>query len=172
VAANRRIPRIARGRGPLAAAAVRIPVEAETAERSVASLPPRHFFLRADSWPADFRGAEDLLGKLFELAQNGDNDFEAFQAWPNGVAAPFFSAVLLLGVLAMTKGYSGPPLAHQSSTGGQRPSHRREEKRYSLLHRGFRPPVPGPPLAASSWVGSEEITMKFEKQDPHRPHWK
>ena len=62
-----------------AAAAVRIPVEAEAAARSVASLPPG-ICLQADSLHVDFRGAEDLLGKLYALAQTVGNDFEAFQA--------------------------------------------------------------------------------------------
>ena len=62
-----------------AAAAVRIPVGAETAERSVARL-PAGIVLQADSLRVDFRGAEDLLGKLYELAQTVGNDFESFKA--------------------------------------------------------------------------------------------
>jgi len=62
-----------------AAAAVHIPVEADAEERSVASLPPG-IFLGADSLRVDFRGAEDLLSKLYTLAQAAGNDFEAFKA--------------------------------------------------------------------------------------------
>ena len=61
-----------------AAAAVRIPVEAEAAERSVASL-PAGIFLKVDSLRVEFRGAEDLLGKLYTLAQAASNDYEAFK---------------------------------------------------------------------------------------------
>ncbi len=43
-----------------AAAAVRIPVEADAAERSVASLPPG-ICLQADSLRVDFHGAEDAI---------------------------------------------------------------------------------------------------------------
>ena len=62
-----------------AAAAVRIPVADEAAERTMASLPPG-IFLQSDSLRVDFSGAEDLLGKLYELAQTVGNDFEAFRA--------------------------------------------------------------------------------------------
>jgi hypothetical protein len=62
-----------------AAAAVRIPVEADAAEWSVAHL-PAGIFLQADSLRVDFKGAEDLLGKLFELAQTVGNDFQSFKA--------------------------------------------------------------------------------------------
>jgi len=62
-----------------AAATVRIPVASEAAERSVASL-PAGIFLKADGLRVEFRGAEDLLGKLYTLAQAAGNDFEAFKA--------------------------------------------------------------------------------------------
>ena len=62
-----------------AAAAVRIPVEAAAAEPSVAGL-PEGICLQAGSLHVDFRGAEDLLRKLYELARAVSNDFEAFKA--------------------------------------------------------------------------------------------
>jgi len=62
-----------------AAAAVHIPVVDPLAERSVASLPPG-IILQADSLRLDFHGAEDLLGKLYELARVVADDFESFRA--------------------------------------------------------------------------------------------
>jgi hypothetical protein len=62
-----------------AAAAVRIPAASETSERSVAHL-PAGVLLEADSLHVDFKGAEDLLGKLYELAQTVGDDFESFRA--------------------------------------------------------------------------------------------
>jgi len=62
-----------------AAAAVRIPVIANPANHSVGSL-PKGVILEADSLRVDFRGAEDLLSKLYEFTQAVGNDFEAFKA--------------------------------------------------------------------------------------------
>jgi hypothetical protein len=62
-----------------AAAAVHIPVEDPTVERSVASLPDG-ICLQADNLRLDFRGAEDLLSKLYELARAVADDFETFKA--------------------------------------------------------------------------------------------
>jgi len=62
-----------------AAAAVRIAVEPDTAERTVDSL-PSGVFLQPDSLRVDFHGAEDLLSKLYGLAQAAGNDFEGFKA--------------------------------------------------------------------------------------------
>jgi hypothetical protein len=66
-------------RGHRRAAAVRIPVEDPTVERSVASL-PAGICLQADNLRLDFRGAEDLLSKLYELARALADDFESFRA--------------------------------------------------------------------------------------------
>ena len=62
-----------------AAAAVRIPVEAAATERSMARL-PAGIVLQADSLHVDFRGAEDLLAKLYELSQAVGNDYDSFKA--------------------------------------------------------------------------------------------
>jgi len=61
-----------------AAAAIRIPMVVEASERSVAHL-PAGIVLQVDSLHVNFRSAEDLLGKLYELAQTVGNDFEAFK---------------------------------------------------------------------------------------------
>jgi len=60
------------------AAAVRIPVPAGVAERSVADL-PAGICLELGSLHVDFTGAEDLLGKLYGLARVAGNDFENFK---------------------------------------------------------------------------------------------
>jgi hypothetical protein len=61
-----------------AAAAVRISVSVDASERSVAHL-PAGIVLQADSLQVSFRSAEDLLGKLYELAQTVGDDFEGFK---------------------------------------------------------------------------------------------
>jgi len=61
-----------------AAAAVRIPVPADAAERSVADL-PQGICLEPGSLHVDFTGAEDLLAKLYGLARAAGNDFESFK---------------------------------------------------------------------------------------------
>jgi hypothetical protein len=70
-----------------AAAAVRIPVEAEAEERSVYCL-PAGIFLQAESLRVEFHGAEDLLSKLYELSQAVGNDFESFKAIVEPPAQP------------------------------------------------------------------------------------
>ena len=62
-----------------AAAAVRIPVDADSSERSLGSL-QSGICLQADSLRVDFRCAEDLLSKLYELSQPVGNDFDGFKA--------------------------------------------------------------------------------------------
>jgi len=57
---------------------VRIPVAAEGAERSMASLPPG-ICLRPGSLTVEFGQAEDLLSKLFVLAQAAAQDFDGFR---------------------------------------------------------------------------------------------
>lgn len=84
---QRLLDSLERARRHRAAAAVRIPVEADAAERSVAHL-PAGIFLQADSLRVDFKGAEDLLGKLFELAQTVGNDFQSFKALVERSAYP------------------------------------------------------------------------------------
>ena len=76
---QRLLDSLAKVRKHRAAAAVRIPVESDAEERSVAHL-PAGIVLRPDSLHVDFRGAEDLLSKLYELSQAVGNDFDGFKA--------------------------------------------------------------------------------------------
>jgi hypothetical protein len=62
-----------------AAAAVRIQVNTDMADWSLARL-PAGICLQAGSLHVDFRGAEDLLSKLYELARVVGSDFETFQS--------------------------------------------------------------------------------------------
>jgi hypothetical protein len=62
-----------------AAAAVRIQVNTDMADWSLARL-PAGVCLQAGSLHVDFRGAEDLLSKLYELARVVGSDFEAFKS--------------------------------------------------------------------------------------------
>jgi hypothetical protein len=68
-----------------AAAAVRIPVPAGVAGRSVAGL-PEGICLAPGSLHVNFTGAEDLLAKLYGLAQAAGNDFEDFKLRVEGSA--------------------------------------------------------------------------------------
>lgn len=61
-----------------AAAAVRIPVAAGAAEPSMAGLPPG-ICLRPGSLTVEFGQADDLLAKLFVLAQAAAQDFDGFR---------------------------------------------------------------------------------------------
>ena len=65
-----------------AAAAIRIPTEGDATDRSVACL-PAGICLLPGSLQVDFRGAQDLLSKLFQLARALSDDFESFQALVN-----------------------------------------------------------------------------------------
>jgi hypothetical protein len=65
-----------------AAAAVRIPVTAG-GEHSVACL-PAEICLQADSLRVEFNGAQDLLAKLYELAQAVADDFDGFRGVVSG----------------------------------------------------------------------------------------
>lgn len=67
------------------AASVRIPVHTDAADGSLASL-PAGICLHAGSLHVDFRGAEDLLSKLYELARVVGSDFESFKARVEGAA--------------------------------------------------------------------------------------
>jgi hypothetical protein len=66
-----------------AAAAVRIQVNTDMADWSLARL-PAGICLQPDSLHVDFRGAQDLLSKLYELARVVGSDFEAFQSLVGG----------------------------------------------------------------------------------------
>ena len=61
------------------AARVRIPVQPDVFSRKLASLSPG-VALEAGHLHIAFTGTEDLLGKLFELAQAASNDFDRFRA--------------------------------------------------------------------------------------------
>ena len=80
---QRLIDSIEKVRKQRAAAAVRIPVLSDAAGHSVASL-PEGIRLEAGSLRVDFDGAEDLLGKLFSVAQAAADDFEVFRAAVDG----------------------------------------------------------------------------------------
>jgi len=61
------------------AAAVRIPVSADLAGRSVAAL-PAGICLQPGNLHVSFTGAEDLLAKLYGLAQAAGQDFALFKS--------------------------------------------------------------------------------------------
>ena len=67
-----------------AAHAIRIPVAADSCYRSMADL-PAGVCLADGRLIVEFAGVEDLLSKLYELAQAAANDFERFSA---AAAAP------------------------------------------------------------------------------------
>ena len=60
------------------AARVTLPVAADADLRTMADLPPG-VHLQPGSLTVEFDRAEDLLAKLFELAQAAGNDFESFR---------------------------------------------------------------------------------------------
>ena len=62
-----------------AAHSIRIPVSASTRDRVVADLPPG-IVLMAGRLMINFTDVEDLVSKLYELAQAAANDFDAFSA--------------------------------------------------------------------------------------------
>jgi hypothetical protein len=62
-----------------AAARVAIPVDRETLDGKMADL-GEGIRLERGRLTVEFRGAEDLLAKLFQLAQAVANDFEKFQS--------------------------------------------------------------------------------------------
>jgi hypothetical protein len=70
------LDRFRRGRE---AARVRIPVEPDVFRQKVADL-PAGVTLQPGHLHIEFSGAEDLLAKLYELAQAASNDFGRFQA--------------------------------------------------------------------------------------------
>ena len=84
---QRLLDSLERARKHRAATAVCIPVAADTEEWSVAHL-PAGIVLLPDSLHVDFRGAEDLLAKLYELSQAVGNDFEAFKAVVDRPSSP------------------------------------------------------------------------------------
>ncbi len=61
------------------AADVRIPVSLDTLSRKVRDLPDG-IQLRPGRLEVNFAGTEDLLTKLFEIAQAASNDFDRFEA--------------------------------------------------------------------------------------------
>ena len=61
------------------AARVKIPVQPDVCSRKLAGLSPG-VSLEAGHLHIAFSGAEDLLGKLFELSQAASNDFDRFRA--------------------------------------------------------------------------------------------
>jgi hypothetical protein len=61
------------------ALAVRFPVAREALSRKVRDL-PSEVMLRPGRLEVDFTGTEDLLSKLFELAQAASNDFDRFES--------------------------------------------------------------------------------------------
>ena len=62
-----------------AAARVRIPVEPGVSRRKLDEL-SAGIALEAGRLHIEFAGAEDLLAKLYELAQAASNDFDRFRA--------------------------------------------------------------------------------------------
>ena len=60
------------------ALAVRFPITREALSRKVRDL-PTGILLRPGRLEVDFAGTEDLLSKLFELAQAASNDFDGFE---------------------------------------------------------------------------------------------
>jgi hypothetical protein len=62
-----------------AAAQVAIPVSTDALQRKMKDLPPG-IILRPGHLEVQFHTAEELLAKLFELAQAVANDFEAFRS--------------------------------------------------------------------------------------------
>jgi hypothetical protein len=61
------------------AARVKIPVQPDVFSRKLTDLPPG-VALEAGHLHIAFSGTEDLLGKLFELSQAANNDFDRFRA--------------------------------------------------------------------------------------------
>ena len=64
---------------------VPLPVRSETRDEDVSTLPDG-VQLSPGSLSVQFAGAEDLLGKLFELSQAAANDFDAFRRAAEGRA--------------------------------------------------------------------------------------
>jgi len=60
-----------------------LPVEAALREQNVDGL-PAGVQLNAGSLSVRFEGAEDLLGKLYQLSQTAANDFDAFRRAAEG----------------------------------------------------------------------------------------
>jgi hypothetical protein len=67
-----------------AAARVILPVAGDANLRTMADLPPG-VHLQPGSLKVEFGEAEDLLGKLFELAQAAAHDFDGFRSMVSGV---------------------------------------------------------------------------------------
>ncbi|SPF42715.1 hypothetical protein SBA4_2970005 [Candidatus Sulfopaludibacter sp. SbA4] len=61
------------------AARVKVPVQPDACSRKLADLAPG-VALEAGHLHIEFSGTEDLLGKLFELSQAANNDFDRFRA--------------------------------------------------------------------------------------------
>ena len=83
-----------RVRKHLQAAAVKIPLRPE-ASYEVEGL-PEAVHLRSGQLTVEFAGAEDLLSKLFELAQTVSNDFERFRTAVEHAEEP---VALILGII-------------------------------------------------------------------------